>query len=85
MQTACKRYCLVLYLLLSYFLENKTVYLFYVFVIKQIKLLIYDVYLKVEERKQFGTIIVKGELPLEAQLQAEREAVDRKEKEVKYL
>lgn len=55
------------------------------FVIKQIKLLIYDVYLKVEERKQFGTIIVKGELPLEAQLQAEREAVDRKEKEVKYL
>jgi len=39
----------------------------------------------VEERKQFGTIIVKGELPLEIQLQAEREAVDRKEKEVKYL
>lgn len=38
-----------------------------------------------EERKQFGTIIVKGELPLEIQLQAEREAVDRKEKEVKYL
>ena len=37
-----------------------------------------------EERKQFG-IIVKGELPLEVQLQAEREAVDRKEKEVKYL
>lgn len=85
MQTTCKRYCLVLYSLLSYFLENKTVYLFYVFVIKQIKLLIYNVYLKVEERKQFGTIIVKGELPLEAQLQAEREAVDRKEKEVKYL
>ncbi|NWQ73361.1 AKAP9 protein, partial [Columbina picui] len=40
---------------------------------------------KVEERKQFGTIIVKGELPLEAQLQAEREAVDRKEKEVTNL
>lgn len=36
-----------------------------------------------EEKKQFGTIIVKGELPLEVQLQAEREAVDRKEKEVK--
>nr|XP_021407330.1 A-kinase anchor protein 9 isoform X4 [Lonchura striata domestica] len=36
---------------------------------------------KVEERKQFGTIIIKGELPLEVQLQAEREAVDRKEKE----
>ncbi|KFP91653.1 A-kinase anchor protein 9, partial [Apaloderma vittatum] len=40
---------------------------------------------KVEERKQFGTIIVKGELPLEMQLQAEREAVDRKEKEVTNL
>ncbi|XP_074905197.1 A-kinase anchor protein 9 isoform X7 [Buteo buteo] len=40
---------------------------------------------KVEERKQFGTIIVKGELPLEAQLQAEREAVDRKEKEITNL
>ncbi|NXY62008.1 AKAP9 protein, partial [Callaeas wilsoni] len=40
---------------------------------------------KVEERKQFGTIVVKGELPLEVQLQAEREAVDRKEKEVTNL
>ncbi|XP_014103973.1 PREDICTED: A-kinase anchor protein 9 isoform X6 [Pseudopodoces humilis] len=40
---------------------------------------------KVEEKKQFGTIIVKGELPLEVQLQAEREAVDRKEKEVTNL
>ncbi|XP_072185146.1 A-kinase anchor protein 9 isoform X3 [Excalfactoria chinensis] len=40
---------------------------------------------KVEERKQFGTILVKGELPLEIQLQAEREAVDRKEKEVTNL
>ncbi|XP_054130199.1 A-kinase anchor protein 9 isoform X1 [Melozone crissalis] len=40
---------------------------------------------KVEERKQFGTIIVKEELPLEVQLQAEREAVDRKEKEVTNL
>ncbi|NXH45943.1 AKAP9 protein, partial [Dicaeum eximium] len=40
---------------------------------------------KVEARKQFGTIIVKGELPLEVQLQAEREAVDRKEKEVTNL
>ncbi|NXV75387.1 AKAP9 protein, partial [Atlantisia rogersi] len=39
----------------------------------------------VEERKQFGTIVVKGELPLEVQLQAEREAVDRKEKEVTNL
>ncbi|KAM6088786.1 A-kinase anchor protein 9 isoform 3-T3 [Chlamydotis macqueenii] len=40
---------------------------------------------KVEERKQFGTIILKGESPLEVQLQAEREAVDRKEKEVTNL
>ncbi|NWU65516.1 AKAP9 protein, partial [Pterocles burchelli] len=40
---------------------------------------------KVEERKHFGTIIVKGELPLEVQLQAEREAVDRREKEVTNL
>ncbi|KFQ22356.1 A-kinase anchor protein 9, partial [Merops nubicus] len=40
---------------------------------------------KIEERKQFGTIIVKGEIPLEVQLQAEREAVDRKEKEVTNL
>ncbi|NXI56853.1 AKAP9 protein, partial [Chloroceryle aenea] len=40
---------------------------------------------KVEERKQFGAITLKGELPLEVQLQAEREAVDRKEKEVTNL
>ncbi|XP_015284318.1 PREDICTED: A-kinase anchor protein 9-like, partial [Gekko japonicus] len=38
---------------------------------------------KVEQRKQFGSA-VRGELPLEAQLQAEQEAVDRKEKEVEY-
>ncbi|XP_060104467.1 A-kinase anchor protein 9 isoform X2 [Heteronotia binoei] len=36
---------------------------------------------KVEQRKQFGSA-VRGELPLEAQLQAEQEAVDRKEKEI---
>lgn len=40
--------------------------------------------LKVEERKQFGSVTLRGELPLEAQLQAEQEAVDRKEKEVEY-
>ncbi|XP_074840859.1 A-kinase anchor protein 9 isoform X2 [Carettochelys insculpta] len=41
---------------------------------------------KVEERKQCGVAsAVKGELPLEAQLQAEREAVDRKEKEITNL
>ncbi|XP_060638257.2 A-kinase anchor protein 9 isoform X2 [Anolis sagrei] len=37
---------------------------------------------KVEERKQFGSSAIRGELPLEAQLQAEQEAVDRKEKEI---
>ncbi|XP_061443901.1 A-kinase anchor protein 9 isoform X4 [Rhineura floridana] len=37
---------------------------------------------KVEERKQFGSATIRGELPLEAQLQAEQEAVDRKEKEI---
>uniref|UniRef100_A0A670JP44 A-kinase anchoring protein 9 n=1 Tax=Podarcis muralis TaxID=64176 RepID=A0A670JP44_PODMU len=36
----------------------------------------------VEERKQFGSTTIRGELPLEAQLQAEQEAVDRKEKEI---
>ena len=40
--------------------------------------------LKVEERKQFGSATKRGQLPLEAQLQAEQEAVDRKEKEVEY-
>uniref|UniRef100_A0A7M4F3W0 A-kinase anchoring protein 9 n=1 Tax=Crocodylus porosus TaxID=8502 RepID=A0A7M4F3W0_CROPO len=40
---------------------------------------------KVEERKQFGAAKVKGELPLEVQLQAEQEAVDRKEKEITNL
>ncbi|XP_053121298.1 A-kinase anchor protein 9 isoform X3 [Hemicordylus capensis] len=37
---------------------------------------------KVEERKQFGSAAMRGDLPLEAQLQAEQEAVDRKEKEI---
>ncbi|XP_054847856.1 A-kinase anchor protein 9 isoform X2 [Eublepharis macularius] len=36
---------------------------------------------KVDQRQQFGSP-VRGELPLEAQLQAEQEAVDRKEKEI---
>ncbi|XP_039213603.1 A-kinase anchor protein 9 isoform X3 [Crotalus tigris] len=37
---------------------------------------------KVEERKQFGSATIRGDWPLEAQLQAEQEAVDRKEKEI---
>uniref|UniRef100_A0A8C8VNJ0 A-kinase anchoring protein 9 n=1 Tax=Pelusios castaneus TaxID=367368 RepID=A0A8C8VNJ0_9SAUR len=40
---------------------------------------------KMEERKQFGAATLKGEMPLEVQLQAEREAVDRKEKEITNL
>ncbi|XP_053876454.1 A-kinase anchor protein 9 isoform X2 [Malaclemys terrapin pileata] len=40
---------------------------------------------KVEERKQCGAAAVKGDLPLEVQLQAEQEAVDRKEKEITNL
>ncbi|XP_075067933.1 A-kinase anchor protein 9 isoform X2 [Mixophyes fleayi] len=40
---------------------------------------------KVEERRTSIVIGVKGEMPLEAQLQVEREAIDRKEKEVTNL
>lgn len=39
-------------------------------------------YLKVEDRKHFGAVEAKAELSLEIQLQAERDAIDRKEKEV---
>lgn len=42
-------------------------------------------YLKVEDRKQFGAVEAKAELSLEVQLQAERDAIDRKEKEVRSL
>ncbi|XP_069504525.1 A-kinase anchor protein 9 isoform X2 [Ambystoma mexicanum] len=40
---------------------------------------------KVEERKPFTILEVKGDLPLEAQLQVEREAIDRKENEITNL
>ncbi|KAM4689057.1 LOW QUALITY PROTEIN: A-kinase anchor protein 9 [Discoglossus pictus] len=40
---------------------------------------------KVEDRKQSIVLGVKGEMPLEAQLQVEREAIDRKEKEITNL
>lgn len=40
---------------------------------------------KVDERKHLTIIEVKGELPLEAQLQVEREAIDRKENEISNL
>ncbi|MEE6466656.1 hypothetical protein FKM82_007016 [Ascaphus truei] len=40
---------------------------------------------KVEDRKQPTVMAVTGEMPLEAQLQVEREAIDRKEKEITNL
>ncbi|XP_064410849.1 A-kinase anchor protein 9 [Latimeria chalumnae] len=44
-----------------------------------------DTLQKVEEKKQFTPLEVKGELTLEAQLQTERDALDRKEKEISNL
>ncbi|XP_046525104.1 A-kinase anchor protein 9 isoform X11 [Equus quagga] len=44
-----------------------------------------DTFQKVEDQKQFGTIDAKAELSLEVQLQAERDAIDRKEKEITNL
>ncbi|XP_055276380.1 A-kinase anchor protein 9 isoform X4 [Moschus berezovskii] len=41
--------------------------------------------LLVEDRKQFGAVEAKAELSLEIQLQAERDAIDRKEKEITNL
>ncbi|XP_062956092.1 A-kinase anchor protein 9 isoform X2 [Cynocephalus volans] len=44
-----------------------------------------DTFQKVEDQKQFGAIEAKAELSLEVQLQAERDAIDRKEKEITNL
>nr|XP_008515554.1 PREDICTED: A-kinase anchor protein 9 isoform X1 [Equus przewalskii] len=44
-----------------------------------------DTFQKVEDQKQFGSIDAKAELSLEVQLQAERDAIDRKEKEITNL
>nr|XP_058929888.1 A-kinase anchor protein 9 isoform X8 [Kogia breviceps] len=44
-----------------------------------------DSFQKVEDRKQFGSVEAKAELSLEIQLQAERDAIDRKEKEITNL
>ncbi|XP_058534282.1 A-kinase anchor protein 9 isoform X3 [Ochotona princeps] len=44
-----------------------------------------DTFPKVENRKQFGAVEAKAELSLEVQLQAERDAIDRKEKEITNL
>ncbi|XP_055974609.1 A-kinase anchor protein 9 isoform X3 [Sorex fumeus] len=44
-----------------------------------------DTFQKVEDQKQFGVIESKADLSLEVQLQAERDAIDRKEKEITNL
>ncbi|XP_071468292.1 A-kinase anchor protein 9 isoform X2 [Marmota flaviventris] len=44
-----------------------------------------DNFQKVEDQKQFGALQAKAELSLEVQLQAERDAIDRKEKEITNL
>ncbi|KAG3277567.1 A-kinase anchoring protein 9, transcript variant X4 [Ictidomys tridecemlineatus] len=44
-----------------------------------------DNFQKVEDQKQFGALEAKAELSLEVQLQAERDAIDRKEKEITNL
>ncbi|KAM5203528.1 A-kinase anchor protein 9 isoform 5-T5 [Hipposideros larvatus] len=44
-----------------------------------------DTFQKAEDRKQFGALEAKAELSLEVQLQAERDAIDRKEKEITNL
>ncbi|XP_047416009.1 A-kinase anchor protein 9 isoform X7 [Sciurus carolinensis] len=44
-----------------------------------------DTYQKVEDQKQLGSLETEVELSLEVQLQAERDAIDRKEKEINNL
>ncbi|KAM6202302.1 A-kinase anchor protein 9 [Rhynchocyon petersi] len=53
--------------------------------LEQALLISADTFQKVEDRKQFGVIEAKAELSLEVQLQAERDAIDRKEKEITNL
>nr|XP_012306262.1 A-kinase anchor protein 9 isoform X8 [Aotus nancymaae] len=53
--------------------------------LEQALLMSADTFQKVEDRKQFGAIEAKPELSLEVQLQAERDAIDRKEKEITNL
>nr|XP_019572170.1 PREDICTED: A-kinase anchor protein 9 isoform X2 [Rhinolophus sinicus] len=53
--------------------------------LEQALLISTDAFQKVEDRKQFGTPEAKAELSLEVQLQAERDAIDRKEKEITNL
>ncbi|KAK1334914.1 hypothetical protein QTO34_004486 [Cnephaeus nilssonii] len=53
--------------------------------LEQALLISTDPFQKVEDRKQFGAVEAKAELSLEVQLQAERDAIDRKEKEITNL
>lgn len=53
--------------------------------LEQALLISTDTFQKVEDRKQFGAPEAKAELSLEVQLQAERDAIDRKEKEITNL
>ncbi|XP_053511069.1 A-kinase anchor protein 9 isoform X2 [Artibeus jamaicensis] len=53
--------------------------------LEQALLISTDTFQKVEDRKQFGAVEAKAELSLEVQLQAERDAIDRKEKEITNL
>ncbi|XP_045420621.1 A-kinase anchor protein 9 isoform X5 [Lemur catta] len=53
--------------------------------LEQALLLSADTFQKVEDQKQFGAVEAKAELSLEVQLQAERDAIDRKEKEITNL
>ncbi|XP_068406793.1 A-kinase anchor protein 9 isoform X6 [Eschrichtius robustus] len=53
--------------------------------LEQALLMSTDSFQKVEDRKQFGSVEAKAELSLEIQLQAERDAIDRKEKEITNL
>ncbi|XP_067602538.1 A-kinase anchor protein 9 isoform X13 [Pseudorca crassidens] len=53
--------------------------------LEQVLLMSTDSFQKVEDRRQFGSVEAKAELSLEIQLQAERDAIDRKEKEITNL
>ncbi|XP_032498422.1 A-kinase anchor protein 9 isoform X10 [Phocoena sinus] len=53
--------------------------------LEQALLMSTDSFQKVEDQRQFGSVEAKAELSLEIQLQAERDAIDRKEKEITNL
>ncbi|KAG8508411.1 A-kinase anchor protein 9, partial [Galemys pyrenaicus] len=53
--------------------------------LEQALLISTDTFQKIENQKQFEAVEAKAELSLEVQLQAERDAIDRKEKEITNL